>query len=223
MMLTFETIEPPQSATAAVILLHGLGANGHDLMSLVPLMPLPQAHTIRFIFPHAPVRPVTVNQGIPMPAWYDISGFSFDKREDLAGLESSRFMIEALIQHQVQQGISPERIILGGFSQGGALSLFTGLQLPYPLAALLVLSAYFPCAQHVSTHLGPYAKKIPIFMAHGYDDSILPLRFGQLSKEVLESEGYAVQWHTYPMDHSVCPEEIKDISRWVQKNIMVMG
>ena len=210
-----EIFERPQPATAAVILLHGLGANGHDLMSLVPLMPLPQAHTIRFIFPHAPVRPVTVNQGIPMPAWYDISGFSFDKREDLAGLESSRFMIEALIQHQVQQGISPERIILGGFSQGGALSLFTGLQLPYPLAALLVLSAYFPCAQHVSTHLGPYAKKIPIFMAHGLQDTIVHPRWGNMSKDRLLKEGFSVDWHTYPMAHSICDAEIQAMTQFI--------
>lgn len=219
-MLKTEVIEPKKPATASVILLHGLGANGYDLMDLLSMMRLPQDHTIRFVFPHAPARPVTINGGVSMPAWYDITGFSFDSREDLSGLEASRFIVDTLIQEEISKGISPKRVILGGFSQGGALSLFTGLQLAYPLAGLMVLSAYFPCAKHVMAHLGVYAKQIPVFMAHGTEDPIVNCQWGEATKKHLQAEGFSVEWHTYPMAHAICEEEVQRMKTFIQSSFL---
>jgi len=204
-------IEPTRSADATIIWLHGLGASGHDFEHIVPLLNLPSFLNIRFLLPHAPLRAVTLNRGMRMPAWYDIYSLERFEEEDEKGIKETQSSVNAWIQSEINKGIAPERIFLACFSQGGAVALYTSL------------STYLPLAKKLKNEASEVNKKIPIFMAHGYDDSILPLRFGQLSKEVLESEGYAVQWHTYPMDHSVCPEEIQDISRWVQKNIMVMG
>lgn len=218
-MLKFETIEPPTLANASVIILHGLGANGYDLMSLVPTMHLPEDHTIRFIFPHAPSRAVTINGGAHMPAWYDITGFSKENREDLAGLEHSRLLVDALIQNEIAKGILPERIFLGGFSQGGGLTLFTGLQLPYPLAGLIVLSAYLPCAAHVFQHLGLYAKRVPIFMAHGTQDLVVHFAWGEMAKNNLLRYGFSVDWQTYPIAHEICPAEIHALAGFLRLSL----
>jgi phospholipase/carboxylesterase len=216
-MLKLEKIEPVQPADMSVILLHGLGANGYDLMSLVPLFDLPQNHTIRFIFPHAPPRPITINNGYVMPGWYDIGGFSQDSREDLAGLQQSRQQVENLVEQEIKSDIPAERIILGGFSQGGALTLFTGLQSAHQFAGLIVLSAYLPCQTFLEGHRVKENTATPIFMAHGAQDPMVPYQWGMQAKQKLEQWSYRVSWHDYPIQHAICEAEIQAIGAFILK------
>src|SRR3954468_8071515 len=196
---------------AAVIWLHGLGADGHDFEPIVPELRLPGALQLRFIFPHAPVRPVTLNQGMRMRAWYDILRLDGGAEDD-AGIRASQGLVETLIAEEVKKGIKAARIILAGFSQGGAIALHTALRHPAPLAGILALSTYLPLNASVKAEAGEANRKTPIFMAHGQYDDIIPLARAQQSRKILADAGYDVQWKTYPMPHSVCAEEIADIA-----------
>jgi len=194
---------------AAVIWLHGLGADGHDFEPIVPELGLTKP--VRFVFPHAPVRPVTINQGMRMRAWYDIFQFGGGP-EDEAGLRASQKLVDALIR---EQPVGPEKIVLAGFSQGGAVALQTALRYPQRLAGVLALSCYLPLNTSVEAERSQANRDVPIFMAHGHYDDIIPLRRAEQSKQLLEKLGYKVEWKTYPMPHSVCPEEISDLSEFL--------
>jgi phospholipase/carboxylesterase len=194
---------------AAVLWLHGLGADGHDFEPIVPELRLPKP--VRFVFPHAPVRPVTINQGMRMRAWYDIFQFGGGPEDD-AGVRASQKLLEELIR---QQPVPAERIVLAGFSQGGAIALQTALRYPERLAGVMALSTYLPLNATLAAERSPANQELPVFMAHGHYDDIIPLRRAEQSKEVLEGLGYKVEWKAYPMPHSVCPEEIGDIARFL--------
>ena len=200
---------------AAVIWLHGLGADGHDFAPIVEQLQLPASAAIRFIFPHAPMRPVTLNQGYVMPAWFDLHGLSLDSREDEAGLFAARDQIEALIARECDNGIDSRRIVLAGFSQGGALALLTGLTHAEPLAGIMALSTWLPLRETIFTQMPPHARQTPLLMAHGAQDDVLPIAFGRQSATRLEQAGVAVEWHEYPMAHAVCAQEIADIRHWL--------
>ncbi len=213
-MLKLETIELEigENPHAAVIWLHGLGANGHDFVPIVQQLKLPADLSIRFIFPHAPVRPITINQGLEMPGWYDISNMSIVGKEDVDGMLESSQAIHQLCEQQEEQGIDSTRIIVAGFSQGGAIALHCGLDYPRPLAGIMALSTYLPrCAV-----LGATANHaVPLFMAHGLQDDVVALSYGKSSCDRLQTAGYTVSWHEYPMPHSVCMKEIEDIQNWL--------
>ena len=213
-------IETHPAPDAAVIWLHGLGADGHDFESIVPELPLPDSLKIRFIFPHAPFRPVTCNGGYVMRAWYDV--FSLEKidREDRAGLEEARQTVESLIQQEMERGISADRIILMGFSQGGAVVLFTGLRFSQRLAGIGALSTYLPLASSLGEEKHPANAEIPIFMAHGEYDPVVRFALGEQSCRLIQQQGYNVHWHSYPMEHGVCMEEIHDIAQWLGQQLV---
>lgn len=216
-MLPTKIIQSNLPATASVIWLHGLGASAEDFMPMVPNLDLGVDHTIRFVFPNAPTRAITITGGMSMPAWYDITGFTLQSREDLAGLELSQIAIEKLIEHEIAQGIAPERIILGGFSQGGALSLFAGLQSRYRLGGLVSLSAYLPCAEHTLTNSSVECQNTPIFMAHGTQDAVVRYDWGVTSKDALLANAYQIEWHTFPIAHEACAEELVALSSFLRK------
>jgi phospholipase/carboxylesterase len=197
---------------AAVIWLHGLGADGHDFEPIVPELALTKP--VRFVFPHAPVRPVTINQGMRMRAWYDILQFGGGP-EDEAGVRASQKLLENLIAEENKRGFS--KIVLAGFSQGGAIALQTALRHPERLAGVLALSTYLPLSATLEAERSPASEDLPIFMAHGRYDDIIPLARAEQSKQILERLGYKVEWHVYPMPHSVCPEEIADLSQFLRR------
>ena len=197
----------------SVVWLHGLGADGHDFEPIVP--ELKSGFPVRFVFPHAPVRPVTINGGMAMRAWYDILGFDHHAKEDAAGIRASAIAVGQLIEREVERGIPSERIVLAGFSQGGAIALHAALREPRPLAGVLALSTYLPLATSLASERSPANAGVPIFMAHGTSDSVLPLSLGESSRRALEVLGYAVDWHSYPMAHSVCLEEVGAIGAWL--------
>ena len=209
-------IESAPNPTAAIIWMHGLGASGDDFAAIVPELDLTSCPAIRFVFPHAPVMPVTLNGGYVMPAWYDIFGTELGagavKREDVAGIAKSQQDIEALIAHEVSRGIQPSKIVLAGFSQGCAIALHTGLRHPAKLAGIMALSGYLPLASTVATERSAANANTPIYMAHGTQDPVVVLSRAEDSRDVLAGLGYNVQWHIYPMPHSVHPREIADIS-----------
>ncbi len=207
-------VEPSGSSTATVVWLHGLGADGHDFEPIVPQLRL---SGVRFVFPHAPYRPVTINQGYVMRAWYDILAPDLSRGEDENGIRASQSALEELIEREVSRGIGPSRIVLAGFSQGGAVSLHTGLRHPKPLAGILALSTYLPLAAQLATEAHPANAETPIFMAHGTTDNIVPITLGQRSREVLEGAGYRVDWYTYPTGHTICAEEIHAVSAWLKR------
>ena len=204
-----------EDAQYSIIWLHGLGANGHDFEPIVPELNLPPAIKLRFVFPHAPQQPVTINSGVVMPAWYDIVSPKLDHREDETGIRRSQQHIDALIQRENVRGVATENIIIAGFSQGGAIALHTGLRYPQRLAGILALSTYLPLVQTVRQEVSKINQDLPIFMAHGSHDPIVPLRLGDDSRHYLEQFGYQPEWKTYFMEHSVCPDEIGDISQWL--------
>jgi phospholipase/carboxylesterase len=209
-------IETRPAPTAAVIWLHGLGADGHDFEPIVPELGLPPDLGVRFVFPHAPMRPVTINNGYVMRAWYDIRLDGGARREDVEGVRASQQAIEALIARERARGIEARRIVLAGFSQGGAMTYQVGLRHPERLAGLLALSCGLPLADTVAAEASAANRDAPIFAAHGtHDDVVAPAR-GRAARDLLVSLGYAVEWHEYPMPHSVHPEEISDISRWLR-------
>jgi phospholipase/carboxylesterase len=196
-----------------VIWLHGLGADGHDFEPIVPELGLTFA--ARFVFPHAPVRPVTINGGMAMRAWYDILGFDRKAAEDAAGIRASAAAVTELIDSEVERGMPAERIVLAGFSQGGAIALQTALREPRGLGGVLALSTYLPLASTLAAERSAANAGIPIFMAHGTADNVLPLALGEGSRRTLEALGYPVEWRTYPMAHSVSLEEIGAIGAWL--------
>jgi len=208
-------IETAPRPTACVLWLHGLGADGNDFAGLVPELDLRACPPIRFVFPHAPSIPVTVNAGYVMPAWYDIFGFDATARQDAEGIQKSQLAIEALIANEVARGIPSERIVLAGFSQGCAMALHTGLRLSQRLAGIVALSGYLPLADRLSLERHVSNATTPIFMAHGTQDPVVVLARGEHSRNQLAALGYAVQWHTYPMEHAVHPREIADISAFL--------
>ena len=208
-------LESAPQPTAAVIWLHGLGADGHDFASLVPELDLAGCPPIRFVFPHAPSMPVTVNGGYVMPAWYDILGPNLVSQQDAAGIQASERAIVALIAHEVARGIPAERIVLAGFSQGCAMALHTGLRLPQRLAGIMALSGYLPLADRLVAERHPANAQTPVFMAHGTQDPVVVLARGEASRDALATLGQPVQWHSYPMPHSLHPREIADISAFL--------
>jgi phospholipase/carboxylesterase len=209
--------QPGTAATAAVIWLHGLGADGNDFAGLVPELDLSGCPPIRFVFPHAPSIPVTLNGGYVMPAWYDILGMNLVDRQDAAGIQKSEKAIIALIENEAARGIPYERMVLAGFSQGCAMALHTGLRFPYKLAGIMALSGYLPLADRYPSERLQANAHTPIFMAHGTQDPVVVLSRGEDSRDALAALGHPVQWHTYPMQHAVHPREIADIASFLKQ------
>lgn len=204
----------------AVIWLHGLGASGHDFEPIVPELNLPANHGIHFIFPHAPRQPVTLNAGMVMPSWYDIVALQADAPEDEVGIKASEQLILRLIEAEQQRGVNAENIILAGFSQGGVMALYTGLRHRQPLGGILALSCYLPLvtsliAEAEQDLLAP--RELPVFQAHGLHDPVVTYALGEDSKFYLQQMGYTPEWHSYPMQHSVCEEETGDIGNWLKQ------
>jgi phospholipase/carboxylesterase len=209
-------IESAPSPTGAVIWLHGLGADGYDFVDIVPMLGL-KAIPTRLVFPHAPMRPVTINGGAVMRAWYDVRGDAGVRREDEAGVCESQQQIEALIAREKTRGVPAGRIVLAGFSQGGAMALQTGLRHPERLAGIMALSCFLPLADKMAAEAAPANRDVPIFMAHGTNDPLIPLARARHAYDLLTSLGYRIEWHEYTIPHSVSPAEICDISAWLQR------
>lgn len=215
MLETLELETGPQP-TAAVIWLHGLGADGHDFEPIVPELDLPATPTVRFVFPHAPMRPVTINGGAVMRAWYDVFGLEGVRREDDTGVRASQASVQELIARERSRGIPAARLVLAGFSQGGAIALQTGLRHPERLAGIMALSTYLPLASTVAAEASAANRGVPIFMAHGRHDDLIAIERAMISRDVLRKAGYEIEWHDYAMAHAVCPEEIDDIAAWLR-------
>ena len=207
---------------ASIIWLHGLGADGHDFEPIVPELGLPRDLHIRFIFPHAPSMPVTVNGGYIMPAWYDIRHADIDHAQDKEGIRSSALSIDHLIEREIMHGIPAKRIVLAGFSQGGAMALHVGLRQSEPLAGIIALSCYLPLDDTLESEVSEPNKQTPVFMAHGVEDSIVPFELGDMSQRRLTKLGCPIEWHSYPIGHHVCPEEIKAVGRWLSERLGVL-
>lgn len=208
-------IAPPEAADASVIWLHGLGADGHDFEPIVPHLGTGNTRHIRFLFPHAPHIPVTINAGYVMRAWYDILELDLARRPDEAGVRASEQILRGHIKDEVEKGIPTHRIVVAGFSQGGAIALHAGLRYPKPLAGILALSTYLPLHDATANEAHVANAHVPMFMAHGSHDPVIPIGFGESSREYLKSLGYVIEWHTYSIPHAVCPEEIQDIANWL--------
>jgi phospholipase/carboxylesterase len=214
-MLETIEVETDTRPNAAVIWLHGLGADGHDFEPTVPEIVRPGERAWRFVFPNAPVRPVTINGGVPMRAWYDLVGLNRWAAEDVAGFCETDVQIRQLIAKEVERNIPANRIVLAGFSQGGAVSLYTALRFQESLAGVMALSCYLPRESSFSAERAPANDATPIFMAHGQGDTMLPMSLGVQSRDFLKARGYAVEWHDYPMAHAVCAAEIADIREFL--------
>jgi len=210
-------IDPAGEPSAVVIWLHGLGADGHDFEPIVPELRLPGDLPVRFVFPHAPQRPVTINYGMVMRAWYDILDMDVARRIDLKNFLDSAARLKDLIARELQAGIPSERIVLAGFSQGGAVALHTGLRYEKPLAGILALSTYLPTVERLEEERSPANAETPVFMAHGRYDPMIPMDNATVAREALDSLGYKVEWHEYPIEHQVSMEEIRDIGDWLAK------
>lgn len=210
-------VNPAAAARACVIFMHGLGADGHDFGGVVEELRLPPDLGARFVFPHAPLRPITVNGGWMMRGWYDIADFHAYNAEDEAGMRSSRASLEALIAAQMARGIAAERIALAGFSQGGAIALYTGLRYHLRLAGVLALSAYLPLADKLVAEMHEANRAAPIFLAHGAADNVISLHYAERTAERLRQTGYDVEWHVYPMGHNVSMEELKGIAAFLER------
>lgn len=201
----------------SVIWLHGLGADGHDFVPIVPELDLPARVALRFIFPHAPRRAVTINDGFEMRAWYDIFAIGQNAREDADGIRQSAAAINALIEKEIAAGIPADRIVLAGFSQGGAIALQTGLRHPQRLAGIMALSTYLPLRDSLAAEQSTANLNVPIFMCHGVQDQVIPIVLARLSCERLQQSGYTVDWREYPMQHQVCMAQIADVQAWLVK------
>jgi phospholipase/carboxylesterase len=208
--IILQTGKQPQHS---IIWLHGLGADGQDFVPIADELELPVA--VRYVFPHAPMRPVTINGGFVMRAWYDIASQRIDAQQDAAGIRASQSLVEALIAQEVARGIAPRHIFLAGFSQGGAVALHTALRHATALGGVMALSTYLPLMESTQDELLEQTNATPIFMAHGRSDPIVPYSLGTTSRDALQKFGYAVQWHEYAMQHSVCEEELRDIETWL--------
>ena len=207
-------VETGVSPKHSVIWLHGLGADGRDFADLPRMLNLPAAMAIRFLFPHAPMRPITLNGGMTMRGWYDLTGLEVSNNEDLDGLQASSELVTALIHHEVANGIPADQILLGGFSQGGALSLYLGLRYPNRLAGIVALSAYLPAASRICVECSEVNQNTRVFMGHGLHDPMVSLQSGDASRKVLEKLGYPITWRTYSMEHSICEPEMRDLSQF---------
>jgi phospholipase/carboxylesterase len=212
-------VETGTDPVAAIIWLHGLGADGHDFEPIVPELRFGAGNAVRFVFPHAPLRPVTLNQGYVMRAWFDVFSLERLDREDEAGIDASRTYLEALIREQEAAGIASDRIVLAGFSQGGAVVLHTGLRHSEPLAGILALSTYLPLPQHLDGEINPANAAVPVFMAHGRDDPTIPLELAQRSRDRLKAAGVDVEFKVYPMPHAVIMDEIEDVAVWLRRTL----
>ncbi|HVO10835.1 MAG TPA: alpha/beta fold hydrolase [Vicinamibacteria bacterium] len=225
MSLHLETaeVEPGAAADAAVVLMHGLGADGHDFESVVPELRPGTGPVLRWVFPHAPVRPVSISGGYRMRAWFDILGLSSGSPEDEAGIRESAAAIDRLVEREARRGIPADRVVLAGFSQGGALALHTALRHPQRLAGVIALSTYLPLTTRLPVEAHPANAAVPIFMAHGTWDDVVPLALGEASRDVLLRQGYDVEWHTYPVPHSISAEEIADVREWLRRALPPRG
>lgn len=209
------TLTPTTAPTAAVIWLHGLGADGHDFVPVVPELQL--STSVRFVFPHAPHRPVTLNNGYVMRAWYDIKALALQAQEDTVGIHASEQAVRQLIQAELDHDIPAQRIVVAGFSQGGAIALQTALRYPKRLAGVVALSTYLPLRDTLAGEASAVNRDVPVLMCHGHQDPVVPLQLGELSRDALRTLGYAVDFRTYDMPHSVCTEEVRDISDWLSR------
>jgi phospholipase/carboxylesterase len=226
LILPHISLETAPAPNHSIIWLHGLGADGEDFVPIAEQLDLP--FPVRYIFPHAPMRPVTINGGYVMRAWYDIViaaasaeiSANIGTQEDADGIRESRAAIENLISQERQRGIAAKNIFLAGFSQGGAVVLYTGLRHKESLGGILALSSYLPLRQSMQAEAAANARFTPIFMAHGTVDPVIPHAFGQASADELLGQGYQVEWHSYAMPHSVCPEEIRDIEQWLKQKMV---
>lgn len=218
-MASVETIEVETGPkpSGSVIWMHGLGADGHDFEPMVPELVRRDERTLRFVFPNAPVRPVTINGGYRMRAWYDIAGIDRHSKQDEAGIRESDAIVRALIGREKERGISAERIVLAGFSQGGAIALYSGTRYPERIAGIMGLSCYMLLAQKFDTERSQANHTTPIFLAHGTQDPVVHPMLGEETRQLLEATNYSVEWHTYPMPHSVSPEEVEDIAEWLRR------
>ncbi len=214
--LEYVEVNPSQPHSAVVIWLHGLGDSGNGFAPIVPELKIPDALPIRFVFPHAPVRPITVNNNMEMRAWYDIASLDFNHRADRVGVEESAKQVEALIDAEIANGTPAERIVLAGFSQGGVIALHLGTRINKKLAGIMALSTYMCEPETLTSEASDANKSTPILMAHGQQDNVVPVFMGNAAYKVLEENGYPVTWQDYPMQHSVCLEEINHISSWLQ-------
>jgi phospholipase/carboxylesterase len=214
--IIIETAEQPD---AAVIWLHGLGADGSDFVPIVDQLQLPSHYAIRFIFPHAPLRPITINQGYQMPGWYDVSSLSIVEQEDEAGIKESSAILKQICESQEAEGIESSRIIVAGFSQGGAIALHCGCRYPRQLAGIMALSTYMPLPHSLNEEISETAIDTSVFMAHGRQDDVVAYEYGKQSREQLESCNIEVLWHEYDMGHAVCIEEIQHIRQWLTETI----
>ncbi|HJS75137.1 MAG TPA: dienelactone hydrolase family protein [Vicinamibacteria bacterium] len=212
-------IEPGGPPTASVIWLHGLGADGHDFEPIVPELLLPEEMRVRFVFPHAPMRPVTINGGYVMRAWYDIKTLDLERTADEEDLETSRRQLEAWIRNERASGIPSERIVVAGFSQGGAIALYGGLAFEERLGGIVALSCYHPLRHRIPEGSQTPNARVPIFMAHGTYDPIVPLSLAEATVGALREQGYEPEWRTYPMPHSVSPAEITDLGRFLSNRL----
>lgn len=211
-------IQTGDACEYTVIWLHGLGASGHDFEPIVPSLGLLSRPGVRFVFPHAPVRPITINGGAAMRGWYDISSIDFETREqDAEGIKESAAAVEQLIEQEIERGIPASNILLAGFSQGGAIALYTGLMSKHALNGIVALSTYLPLQTEVIPAISDAHRHLPMFMAHGISDDVIALRHGEQSRAVLEASGVPVSWHSYPIAHNVSPEEVADIAAWLKR------
>lgn len=202
-------------ATASVVWLHGLGADGHDFAPIVPRLPLPETLAVRFVFPHAPLRAVTINQGMRMRAWYDIASRGGGLVEDGAGIAASTALVADYLQRESDSGIAHRRIVLAGFSQGGAIALHAGLRSAIGLGGIMGLSTYLPLRDQAGAQLASANRATPILLCHGREDTVLPFQLGETARDSLRALGFAVQWRAYVMGHEVCAEEIADVAAWL--------
>ena len=217
--LPYVEVNPTLPPKAAVIWLHGLGDSGNGFAPIVPELKLPESLAIRFIFPHAPTRPVTINNGMSMRAWYDIKSMDFNHRADAQGVKESAALVQDLIEAEIANGIPANKIVLAGFSQGGVIALHLGTRYNKALAGIMSLSSYMCEPEKLSTEAGQANKTTSIFVAHGQHDEVVPIFMGNTAFKTLESNGYPVTWNEYPMQHNVCPQELTDISAWLQQRL----
>lgn len=209
-------LNPNNIATHSIIWLHGLGADGNDFVPIVPALNLPSTISVRFIFPHAPIMPITINNGYEMRAWYDIAHTHLDRKYDEDGIATSQMLINALLSDEEARGIPAKNIILAGFSQGAVMALTTGLCYQKKIGGIIALSGYLPMPDQI-LHTATIANRsTPIFMAHGSQDPMVPVSLGETAKNILQQAGYQITWRSYPMPHTVATEEIQDISTWIQ-------
>lgn len=215
------TVTTGENPTHSIIWMHGLGADGHDFEPLVPQLIKPDWPAIHFVFPNAPVRPITINGGMPMRGWYDIKGVRLEDKQDQEGVQASVKQINALIDAELTKGVAAERIFLAGFSQGGAIALATALQSTHALAGVIALSTYLPLHEQLLPPAFDAKHTLDVFMAHGTQDTVVPASLGEMSRDALTQHGHHVAWHTYPMAHQLCLPEVQDLQAWLAKRLTV--